>query len=51
MKLGEVVEHMGTTTSPSFVKIGQKQNSFIKPIVLSFHYDLVKGQMNSAVIK
>ena len=24
MKLGEVVVHMGTTTSPSFIKIGLK---------------------------
>ena len=28
MKLGEVVVHMGTTTSPSFIKIGWKTKKF-----------------------
>ena len=30
MKLGEVVAHMGTTTSPSFIKVGSK----IKKVLL-----------------
>ena len=29
MKLGEVVVHMGTTTSPSFIKIRLKMKKFL----------------------
>ena len=47
MKLGEVAAHMGTTTSPSFIKIGLKiKKSFIKSpffvfLVHLFSYSLI----------
>ena len=42
MKLGEIVVHMGTTTSPSFIKIGMKTKKFFNSPLLSYWYDTTK---------
>ena len=39
MKLGEVVVHMGTTTSPNFIKIGLKTKKFFNsPLLSRLHF-------------